>query len=63
MFVHFYIMTLYETVTSVYILDAGLSHFWSTFSASGTHGGPVFLRVVRLFPVSILQCERILIVQ
>ena len=63
MFVHFYIMTLYETVMLVYIVDAGLSHIWSRFSASGIHGGPVFLRVVSFFPVSILQRERILIVQ
>jgi long-subunit fatty acid transport protein len=46
----FYIMTLYEIVTLVYILDAGLSHFWSSFSTSGIHGGPVFLRVVRFSP-------------
>ena len=64
MFVHFYIMTLYETVTLVYIVDAGLSHFWSRFSASGIHGGPAFLRIVSFFPpVSILQRERIFIVQ
>ena len=63
MFVHFYIMTLYETLTLVYTLDAGLSHVWSRFSASGIHGGLVFLRVVRFLSVSILQCGRILIVQ
>jgi len=63
MLVHFYIMTLYETVTLVYIVDAGLSHFWSSFSASGMHGGPVFLRVVSFFLFSIVQSERILIIQ
>jgi len=32
--------------TLVDIVDAGMSYFWSNFSASGMHGGPVFLRVV-----------------
>jgi hypothetical protein len=50
MFVHFYVMELYETVMLVYIVDAGLSHFWSRFSASGIHGGPVFFLVVSLLP-------------
>jgi hypothetical protein len=53
-------MTLYETVTLVNVLDTGVSHFWSNFSAIGIYGGPVFLRVVRIFPISTLQSERIL---